>query len=70
MKYTDTQMIDFLEEQNKKKRYTGKCVFRLSFTGRGWRLHETSGYDAKSSVREVLSDAIDKQQDELSRGAK
>ena len=58
MKYTDKELIDFLEKQNAKKRYTGTCVFRLSNTGRGWRLHETSR-NGFPSVREALEHAID-----------
>ncbi len=51
---TDTEMIDFLEELNKREVYTGRCVLRHSTTGRGWRLHETNGDDASLSVREAI----------------
>lgn len=52
---TDTELLDFLERLNREKRYTGKCILRLSTTGRGWRLHETSEEAAVSSVREAIS---------------
>jgi len=55
MEYTDKDMLDFLDSENKKKRYTGKCIFRQSSTGRGWRLHETSHIDACNSAREAIS---------------
>jgi len=55
---TDKQRLDFLESQNNKKKYTGRCLFRWSTTNRGWRLHETlKGY---SSVREAIDNAIEK----------
>lgn len=55
---TDKQRIDFLESQNSKKKYTGRCLFRWSTYNRGWRLHETKkGY---SSVREAIDDGIEK----------
>ena len=55
----DKELLDWLEEQNTKKIYTGKCIFRWSSTGRGWRLHETSegGVD---SVRDAINAAIER----------
>ncbi len=58
MKYTDKQLLDFLQSKNDEKRYTGRCICRMSGTGRGWRIHETSGMGAKESVRESIIDAI------------
>lgn len=65
---TDTEMIEWLEEQNRKKAFTGKCVFRNSTTGRGWRLHETSDNEVRSvmgswsscynTVREAITAAM------------
>jgi hypothetical protein len=60
-KYTDTELIDFLERQNKKNRYTGFCMFRISTTNRGWRLHETEAAGSKSNVRSAIIDAIEKE---------
>lgn len=59
----DIERLDWLEEQNNKCRYTGKCVFRMSKTGRGWRLHETSGPDDYNSgpyisVRKAIDEAM------------
>lgn len=65
-KRTDAELLDWLEAQNAAGRYTGRCVFRLSGTGRGWRLHETSGENAVSSVRTAIADAIDR--DEREKG--
>ena len=61
MKYPDKQLLDFLQRMNDETAYTGKCLFRISNMGRGWRLYETSQLGAKRSVREVIADAIDKE---------
>lgn len=58
MKYTDTEMLNWLETQNNKEIYTGRCVWRWSRTGRGWRLHETSG-EGFNSVREAIEKAME-----------
>lgn len=34
-KYTDTELLNFLQKLNDEENYTGKCVLRMSFTGRG-----------------------------------
>ena len=53
----DEERIDFLETLNSKAEYTGKCLLRLSTTGRGWRLHETeNGFD---TVREAIDSFIE-----------
>jgi len=49
---TDTDLIEFLEELNNSRSYTGKCILRRSTTGRGWRLHETDG--GFDTVREAI----------------
>lgn len=56
---TDTELLDVLQKLNDKAEYTGKCVLRISDTGRGWRLHETdddSGSHPQTSVREAIED--------------
>jgi len=55
---TDKQRLDWLQNQLDKQSYTGKCVFRWSRTGRGFRLHETSFPGATSSVRQAIDDVI------------
>lgn len=55
---TDTTLINWLERQLAKRSYTGRCLFRWSTEGRGFRLHETSEDGAKPTVREALIDAI------------
>ena len=60
MKYTDKEMLDFLQELTDKAEYTGKCVLRDSTTGRGWRLLETSWDGCTPSVREAISNYMDK----------
>ena len=61
MKYTDTQLLNFLQQKNDEATYTGKCLFRMSGRRKGWRLHETSRPKAKKSVREAIVDALDKE---------
>ena len=51
---TDTELLDFLEELNREKNYTGRCILRMSGTGRGWRLHETTLEDASETVRDAI----------------
>ena len=51
---TDKERLDFLQEWNDRKIYTGKCIIRGSTTGRGWRLHESSQSDAVKSVRAAI----------------
>jgi len=59
MSYTDKQLLDFLQKKNDEATYDGKCIFRMSSTGRGWRLHETKKEGASRSVRVAISKAID-----------
>ena len=51
---TDTERIDLLEKLNDQARYSGKCILRLSGTGRGWRLHETELPKSHPTVREAI----------------
>lgn len=50
-KLSDKERLDLLD--NMTGRYTGQIVLRMSTTGRGWRLHESSqkGY---SKVRDAI----------------
>ncbi len=52
----DTELLDVLQKLNDKAEYTGECVLRISETGRGWRLHETSDDEvgASPSVRQAI----------------
>ena len=68
--FTDTELISFLEEENKKCRYTGNCIFRLSTTRRGWRLHETSKPQGHPTVREAITRALLARDWSLHRGKK
>ena len=63
-KYTDKELLDFLQAKNDEATYTGLCMFRISDTGRGWRLHESTWPDAKKSVREAIADALVKAEKE------
>ena len=56
---TDTEMLDWLEQQNAKAQYTGTCIFRWSVRGRGWRLHETIENGSHASVRDAIRHAMD-----------
>ena len=62
MSELDTEILDFLQKKNDESKYTGLCIFRMSSTGRGWRLHETSRMDsgrkATTSVRKAILDAM------------
>jgi hypothetical protein len=64
-KHTDTELLDFLQSLNDKKEYTGKCVLRMSATGRGWRLHETGRDDVVDdgffNVRQAIESFKDSQ---------
>ncbi len=51
---SDKELLDFLEELNAKKHYTGRCILRMSETNRGWRLHETDLDDASDTVRGAI----------------
>lgn len=61
MKYTDTEILDWLQTQNDKAKYTGGCLFRWSWHGRGWRLYETSQEGAVLNVREAIEVAMVKE---------
>lgn len=50
----DEALLDFLENLNAQKRYTGQCVLQWSNTGRGWRLHETDDVNSSNTVREAI----------------
>lgn len=52
----DKERLDFLQKLTDEKIYTGKVVLRDSTTGRGWRLHETSGKGAFLSVRDAIDE--------------
>lgn len=54
----DTQRLNWLEQQNAINTYTGRCLFRMSTTGRGWRLMETSQQGASRTVREAIDQAM------------
>jgi len=55
---TDTEMIDWL--QNQTKGYGVGWVCRDSEHGRGMRLHETSMEDGVGSVRDAIALAMKK----------
>jgi len=57
-KPTDTELLDFLQQELDKSAYTGKVVCRKSTTGRGWRLHETSRNCGILDVRQAIADYV------------
>jgi len=59
--YSDTELLDWLQEQLSKAQYTGKVIFRWSSNGRGIRLHETTQFGAVSSIRQAIINAIQKE---------
>lgn len=58
-KYSDTELLDFLQKLTDDHRYTGMVMLRDSTTGRGWRLHETSHSGAVSDVRQAITNYVD-----------
>ena len=65
-RFTDKELLDFLQAQNDKKIYTGKVIFRWSRQKHGWRLQETLRVGAKKDVREAIADAIKKSREDNS----
>lgn len=67
-KYTDTELLDFLQHITDKKQYTGRVILRDSINDRGWRLHETSnesaGYNVRLAIAEYINDCQVKTQGE------
>lgn len=55
---TDTEILDWMEDQLQKRKYTGKCIFRWSKNGRGFRLHETSLDGGVPNIREAITNAM------------
>jgi len=55
---SDTELLDWLQCQNARHEYTGRCIFRDSTTGRGWRLHETSQEGSFETVRAAIACAM------------
>ena len=58
----DTEILNFLQRKNDESKYTGLCIFRMSSSGRGWRLHETSRKNGTVSVRKAILDAMRKEE--------
>lgn len=58
-RYTDTELLDYLQDKLDKGIYTGKVICRWSSSGRGWRLHETT-QDGFSDVRCAIKDFIER----------
>ncbi len=59
---TDTELLDVLQKLNDEANYTGRCVLRISMTGRGWRLHETGAEEVVAtpvaSVRQAIENFV------------
>lgn len=69
-KYTDTDLLDFLEQLHKENGYSEYCTLRDSMSGRGWRLHSLSGFAAETfgiklltTVREAISNYMENDND-------
>jgi len=58
-KITDKQRLDFLQMLTDQKMYTGLVTMRMSETGRGWRLHETSRDNFFNNVSTDVRVALD-----------
>ena len=59
-KMTDTERLNKLQEI--VGRYTGKVICRISTSGRGLRLHETSRHGAVESIREAIDNFLMEQE--------
>ena len=58
--YTDTELLDYLQNLTYKNNYTGKVILRDSCTLRGWRLYETSAVGAVTNVRQAIINCIER----------
>lgn len=58
-KYTDKEILDFLQAENNKARFGGKCIMLMSAFRRGWRLHESTSPGAMASIREAIALQMD-----------
>ena len=64
IQYSDTELLDFLQSLTDRNVYTGEVILRESSTGRGWRLHETSGIGGEfptNNVRQAIINFMEKQ---------
>lgn len=52
--FEDQKRLNKLQALTEKQNYTGAVVMRMSDTGRGWRLHETSQDGADTDVRDAI----------------
>lgn len=59
VKYSDTELLDYLQKLTDNSTYTGKVICRWSATGRGWRLHESSIREGVSDVREAIANMLE-----------
>lgn len=60
---TDEERIDFLQKLTDEGDYTSRVILRMSFHGRGWRLHETSLEGSTTDVRSAIDTFMDKHGD-------
>jgi hypothetical protein len=57
---TDKERLDFLQKLTDEVRFTGRVILRMSWNGRGWRLHETEIAGATTDVREAIDQFMEK----------
>lgn len=57
-RFTDKERIEFLEDANAKALCAGKCIFRYSDKGHGFRLHESRREGACGTVREAIDEGM------------
>jgi hypothetical protein len=50
-------MNNFIQRLNDRKFYAGRVIMRMSVTGRGWRLHESSKGEI-NDVRQAITNFI------------
>jgi len=59
---TDKERIDYLDSLTGKDQYGGMVVCRMSTTGRGWGLHETTkdwNPESSKTVREAIDQMME-----------
>lgn len=61
--YTDTELLDKLQELTNKAEHTGRVIMRKSTTGRGWRLHESAAVGSVYNVRQAIINFIEREGD-------
>lgn len=55
----DTARLEWLEKMHRENNYSDRCIWRLSTTGRGWRMHSSTEYNGSETVRAAIDAAME-----------